>query len=209
MGRLFPLLRQAVGTGDDWNHWWMQKFNNYREIPKALDQVIELGCGPFTNVRLIRKRRTIRRIVCSDPLARDYVSFGGFWLAEAYRRGLVEVDFSPAEDLPFESASFDLVVMINVLDHVRDSDACLRSAERICRPGAYLILGQDLTSEDDIVRIGDDVGHPIRVDHVQLERALAGFVPVFTKILPREEGRNPEAHYGTFLMIGRKKSGNE
>lgn len=34
------------------------------------------------------------------------------------------------------------------------------------------------------------------------------FDPFFYSKLPREEGRNPKPHYGTYLYIGRKKKSN-
>jgi len=43
------------------------------------------------------------------------------------------------------------------------------------------------------------------LDHCGLDRVL---LPVFDvelrKVLSREEGRNPQAHYGTYLFIGKK-----
>jgi hypothetical protein len=50
----------------------------------------------------------------SAPLAPHYVHFPHAWLAEAYRSGRVIVDFHPAEECPYRSDFFDLVVMIFV-----------------------------------------------------------------------------------------------
>ncbi|MCX5641811.1 MAG: hypothetical protein NTY10_01000, partial [Candidatus Omnitrophica bacterium] len=33
---------------DDWNFWWMEKFDGYSFLPKRLDTAIEIGCGPFS-----------------------------------------------------------------------------------------------------------------------------------------------------------------
>src|SRR4029078_6672552 len=69
--------------GGDWNTWWAHHFEDYRFLPQRLESAIELGCGPYTNIRLITHGREIDRIVCSDPLIRDYLNFEGRWLAEA------------------------------------------------------------------------------------------------------------------------------
>lgn len=195
----------ANAVGDDWNEWWAQQFDNYAVVPGQLDNVIELGCGPYTNVRLISRGRTIQRIYCSDPLACHYAGFKNGWLASAYRNRQVLLDDHPAEELPFANGTFDLTIMINVLDHVRDAQLCLESATRITKAGGLFIFGQDLTDETDPGVALDDVGHPIMLDHCGLDRVL---LPVFDvelrKVLSREEGRNPQAHYGTYLFIGKK-----
>ena len=202
---LSSLARSLLGEGDDWNRWWQVHFENYSFVPPHVDRAVELGCGPFTNMRLMRPGRTFGSICCSDPLAGEYVRLRGTWLAEAYRQGIVAIDDHPAEEVPFPDDHFDLTVMINVLDHVRDLDMCVQNAIRITRPGGIFVLGQDLTDKADIERVGDDLGHPIRVDHRHLDELVStAFVPIMRKILDRHEGRNPEAHYGTYIFAGTK-----
>jgi SAM-dependent methyltransferase len=205
-----PLLRALNwhrARGDDWNHWWKSRFDGYRFLPSQLGDCIELGCGPYTNTRLILEGREASRVVCSDPLARSYITFSGRWLAEAYAAGVVEIDDHPIEESPFAPASFDLVVMINVLDHVRDADLCMRTAIELVRPEGYFVLAQDLSNEDDVARHPYDVGHPIRLRREDLEPYLQPLTTMLRKDLPREEGRNPRLHYGTLVYAGRKPTG--
>ena len=68
----YPILRPllaAVGskraTGDDWNLWWRDQLDGYRFLPDDLGDFIELGCGPYTNTRLILNGRTARRVVAA------------------------------------------------------------------------------------------------------------------------------------------------
>lgn len=201
------IVSPFLGWGDDWNLWWKDRFDGYSFLPDSLGDVLELGCGPFTNVRVMLAGRSFGQVHCSDPLARDYMNLRGTWLAEAARKGIVTIDHHPAEDCPYPSDRFDVTVMINVLDHVRDMELSLDNAIRVTKPGGILILGQDLTNQQDIARIGDDIGHPIRITHTDLDDALAlRFETIVRKILQREEGRNPPAHYGTYLFAGHKKS---
>ncbi len=192
-------------AGDDWNHWWAGQFEHYQCLPHTFDNVIELGAGPYTNIRVILEDRTASHVICSDPLVNEYLRFKGQWLAKMWQDGKVHVDDHPLEECPFASDYFDLVVVINVLDHCRDSLACIRQAARITKPKGYLVIGQDLTNLDDVQRIGDDIGHPIRIDHDTLDtQLLPSFRKVHYKILSREAGRNPSAHYGTYVFIGQK-----
>jgi SAM-dependent methyltransferase len=146
-----------------------------------------------------------KHVYCSDLLAKHYITFKGRWLTEAWERGDICNDDYPIEECPFAPNYLDLVVLINVLDHVRDIILCLRQAIRITKPEGYLVVGQDLSNMEDALRTGDDIGHLIRIDHGTLDRELMlHFDPLLHKILGREEGRNPLAHYGTYIFIGRE-----
>jgi SAM-dependent methyltransferase len=202
-----PVLRAVNwgrAWGDDWNQWWKARFDGYGFLPAELGECIELGCGPYTNTRLILENRSAGRVVCSDPLIRSYITFRGRWLAEAYSAGRVEIDDHPIEEAPFASESFDLVVMINVLDHVRDADLCMRKAIELIRPGGYFVLGQDLSDEQDLAQHPYDVGHPIRLKREDLDPYLEPLSTVLRKDLSREDGRDPRLHYGTLVYAGKK-----
>jgi SAM-dependent methyltransferase len=208
----WPVLRPALRAagwrrawGDDWNHWWADQFDGYRFLPDALGNYIELGCGPYTNTRLILRGRSARRVVCSDPLAETYLTFEDRWLATAHRRGRIEVDAHPIEELPYDAGSFDVVVLNNVLDHVRDADLCLQRATGLLRPGGIFIFGQDLSDDEDVRNHPHDVGHPIRLAREDVDPHLDGFDVLLRRDLPREAGREPRLHYATLVFAGRKR----
>jgi SAM-dependent methyltransferase len=206
---LRPVLRAAGwyrAWGDDWNHWWAEQFDGYTFLPPDLGDYIEVGCGPYTNTRVILGERTANRVVCSDPLIETYLSFKHRWLATAYRQGRVETDAHPIEELPFVPETFDTLVMINVLDHVQDADRCLEVVTGLLRPGGALILGQDLSDADDVRRHPKDTGHPIRLTLEDVECHLDGFEPILRKNLSRDAGRDPRLHYGTLVYAGAKLS---
>lgn len=194
-------------SGDDWNTWWCRQFEDYRLISSVLTNVIELGCGPYTNLRLLLKNRTARYVFCSDPLARHYVKLSGCWLQRRYAGGEILLDDHAIEECPYRDEYFDLVVLINVLDHVKDAWLCLDTAIRITKPGGQLVIGQDLTDAEDVARIGEDIGHPVRLRHTEIDARIGVTLRrQFYRILSREAGRNPRAHYGTYLLIGQKQA---
>lgn len=216
--RNFGLLRTLVrvflrrGIGNDSNLWWAEKFENYHYIPKNIYNCVEFGCGPFTNLRIIFKNRTAKYIFASDPLARHYINYSMFQLAKKWRSGEYLIDDHPLEEAPFASNFFDLVVCINVLDHVKKPDLCMTQLLRVLASGGILILGQDLTTESDLMKNESimqknkiDIGHPhIFPDHKYFLEYLHVLKPILNKVLTREEGRAPDWHSGTFIFAGIK-----
>lgn len=77
---------------------------------------------------------------------------------------------------------FDLVVMVNVLEHCMDSSRVLDAVFSSLAPGGILILSEK-THLDESVRIGllniYDVAHPIRVTKKAIEERLDGFEILF------------------------------
>ena len=213
--------QEAVGLGDDFNHWWAEAFGAYQAIRgMRLPDVLEVGCGPHTNVRLILPLIDSQRLWLEDPLIESYVRlkdvrrFARIFptsrpvtAATLQKTRQAVLLPEPLEELSLPDRSIDLVVCINVLDHVRDAELCLRQMQRVLRPRGVLVLGQDLSNAEDLESCPEswtDTGHPIKLDGDFLEGQLAGLTPLFKSILPREQGRNPRCHYGTYLLIARK-----
>jgi hypothetical protein len=44
------------------------------------------------------------------------------------------------------------------------------------------------------------------MDAAFLDTHLGDMIPLFQRILPREQGRNPRCHYGTCLFIGQNNT---
>jgi SAM-dependent methyltransferase len=195
--------------GDDWNQWWKRQFDNYSFLPTTVDNAIEVGCGPYTNIRHILPHCSTNHLFLSDPLIKTYVKFQLAFTADAYKKGFSILDDHPLEEIPYRNDYFDLTVMINVLDHVRDASLCMKNIIDITKPGGWLIIGQDLTNEEDLEVLAKDrglVGHPIKIAHDWFDTYLNnGFAPALYKVLERSEGREPENHYGTLIFAGRKQ----
>ena len=194
--------------GDDWNYWWMEQFENYIMLPKSVERALEIGCGPYTNIRLISKICKIKEIYCCDPLIDAYISFKLTWLSTAASRKKIRISNDKCENLTFDDNYFDLIVCINVLDHVQNADKCLKEMIRLAKQDGFIVFGQDLSDEEDLSNriVCDDIGHPIKIHHTTLDVILDDVCECrLKKILPRDKGRNPIAHYGTYIFIGQKK----
>lgn len=129
----------------------------------------------YTNVRLILENTKIEHLFLNDPLIKTYVKFKQTFIRAMYDGKFCIFDDHPIEELPFKKNYFDLTIMINVLDHVKNANLCMLNAIKITRKGGYLIIGQDLTNEFDIKNYEDllkDIGHPIRLDQKWLDGFL-------------------------------------
>ena len=119
---------------------------------------------------------------------------------------MCSLDSHPLEELPFRDANFDLAVMINVLDHVRDATACMENLMRIIKPGGLVIIGQDLSRDEDTDALLADkglVGHPIKLHEDWFTPWIERCEPIIHKTLQRGDGRNDDKHYATLLFVGR------
>jgi SAM-dependent methyltransferase len=195
--------------GDDRNFWWKKHFDDYSFLPSSVENAIEVGCGPYTNVRLMVPHCRFSHLVLSDPLIRTYVGFKLTFVSEMYRQAACMLDDHPLEELPFRANYFELVVMINVLDHVQNAGRCLQNVIDILKPGGLLILGQDLTNEEDLKVLQRDPGlpgHPIKLDEHWFEPFLSRFEPRLKKVLSRDQSYEPHQHYGALIFAGRKAS---
>ena len=96
------------------------------------DRVLDCGCGMGFYLMAMQKLRRLRLV--GLDVDRDR-------LAWAEREGIdAELVLGDAEDLPFADASFDKVLMSEVLEHLRDDRAALREVVRVLRPGGVLAI---------------------------------------------------------------------
>lgn len=224
-------IRSVIEAQDDWNIWWKRKFDNYRVLKgKNFKRTLEVGCGPFTNLRLILPLIKTDEIYLEDPLLQSYMDFRAPVPAVSRLRRIlgqpapqtepvyiqslfkdtarrVHITSAPLEELPWRDSLVDLVVCINVLDHVYDYASCMEQMDRVLKRGGIFVFGQDLSNEEDFQQAPDswkDIGHPIKLDEQELDKHLKNYQPLFKKVLPRKAGRNPVAHYGTYLLIAKK-----
>lgn len=206
--------KSEAGSGDDYNTWWAKNFNNYEDIAgMRFDNVLEVGCGPHTNVRIIRPKVFNSRLFLEDPLIREYLNHRQilFWkktpLQTLAALPSTEITSHPLENLPYRDGMMDLVICINVLDHVSNFPACMYEMNRVLSKGGVIVIGQDLTNATDFEECPEtmtDVGHPIKVDLQTLGAWTLGYGKLFERVLSREEGRNPRCHYATYLGILQK-----
>ena len=105
-------------------------------------RLLDIGCGTGANLPVLREK-------LGDSGQLFGMDFSP--LALQFARGVLEVENSSArapirllqgdaQELPLRENSFDVVTMMDVLEHLRDDDRALREVWRVLRPGGALIL---------------------------------------------------------------------
>ncbi|MGH9424640.1 MAG: methyltransferase domain-containing protein, partial [Thermoanaerobaculia bacterium] len=164
---------------DDRNVEHSDGFGGYAALEgRRFMHAIELGCGPFTNLRIIAGHCAIECCSLLDPLIDDYLkhphcsydrhslrtgetqlnailsrSLPGRALRRVVRAvapGLLtrclpvaEILSIPIEEMPV-SPAYDLVVMLNVLEHCYDASVIFDKILAILQPGGVFVFHDKL-----------------------------------------------------------------
>ena len=121
-------------------------------VPLARGRVLEIGIGTGLNLEHYDKSR-IEKVVGLDPglemhrLARKRVAKAGV---------PVELVGLSAEQIPFEAAAFDTVVVTYTLCTIPDPVAALREMRRVLKPDGVLIFCEHGRAPDASVRRWQD-----------------------------------------------------
>jgi SAM-dependent methyltransferase len=202
-------LQRAAGMTDDRNYFHEETFEGYKALEgKPLESVIELGCGPFTNIRLIEKvLPTLKDITLLDPLASTYITSQPNCTYKDHKvnEKNVKVVTSSIEDFEVND-KYDLVVMINVLEHCFSMPKIFDKINSMMEPGGYFVYADVQFDYDTIVKISRskyNSGHPLRATKEYINNILTNnFEAVFSTTFEEEvAGEHAEELY----FVGFKK----
>lgn len=112
-------------------------------IEKAAGSVLEVGAGTGRN--LVHYDGGIESLVLTEP---EPAMLRRLQRKTTEQAPLAKVLRAPAEDLPFEDASFDTVVATLVLCGVDDQQRSIREIRRVLRPGGQLLFLEHVRSDD-------------------------------------------------------------
>lgn len=127
--------------------------------------ILEIGCSPSADIHLLHQAR-LR--VGLDPLA-------GEW-KDLYREGTSNT-VGVSEYLPFGDEAFDVVLCLNVIDHVQNPAATLTEAQRVLKAGGALLLSSHAYATPRMVRrsLGlIDRPHPHHFSGAELSALISG-----------------------------------
>jgi SAM-dependent methyltransferase len=117
-------------------HWWWRSrerillymIRSYALTPTPnLCSILDVGCGPGL---FFRQLATLGRVSGSEPS-----------LPDTYTTPYGTVYHHPVQDTTvFPDESYDLVLLLDVLEHVTDDRGLLEAALRVVRPGGHLLI---------------------------------------------------------------------
>lgn len=122
-----------------------------RELDRGFGRALEIGAGTGYFSLTLLQAGTIREAVCTDISPGMLATLR----ANAERLGLaVETAATDAESLPFEDASFDLVLGHAILHHVPDLDRAFAEFHRVLKPGGTVVFaGEPSRYGDRLARV--------------------------------------------------------
>lgn len=118
-------------------HWWFvarskilaEVIRRYVPLPPE-PNILEIGCGPGHNLGMLGRFGPVE--ACElDPVARDTAT---------RRLGRPVVEGRLPDAIPFNDGSYDLVALLDVLEHVDDDAGSLRRIRELLKPGGSLLL---------------------------------------------------------------------
>lgn len=118
------------------SHWWfkgrrciLEKVLNDLSLPSKA-QILEMGCGTGGNLSLLSQYGEVFGVELDD-FARNYV----------LKRHIAPVlPGSLPHDIPYQDNFFDLIVLLDVLEHVEEDGLSLVEIYKKQKPGGYLLI---------------------------------------------------------------------
>lgn len=198
-------LKKGIKTGNDRNDYHYMQFNQYKDISSIeFNSMLEIGCGPFTNSRIVAKVCKINSCSLLDPLILDYLKHpfcyynNNFLYSEYFsilgkivrktvpklfklylnllskKTKVNKILAAPAEQIALDT-KYDLISMINVIEHCYDAELVFQNILNIGNKGSYFIFEDKFYDHqliEESLKTGYDAAHPLKVDRKIIEKFL-------------------------------------
>ena len=179
-------MLNGIQENDDRNYEHLERFENYDIVPFSnIRSFIELGCGPFTNTRLIIDKFSDNcDIHLLDPLIDKYKNHPNcFYKNSKYKNKTLNTINCSIESLNI-NIKYDCVLINNVLEHCYDINLIFKKIIDILNKNGILIFSDVCFSKSSIEELVEktyDAGHPIRVSKNSIDLFLQNFISLYNK----------------------------
>lgn len=232
---------------DDRNEDHAREFEGYKVLRgMSFKHAMEIGCGPFTNLRILASQCEVARCTLLDPLIASYLELpncrytrqilycdsrltrllGKNRIARVGRgllrrtlpsalrslRRTVSVEAlvsSPIESFDAGKTRFDLIVMMNVIEHCYDINLVFARLLSIAQPDAVLVFADKYYDPKVVSSLLDEryyeAGHPLMVGKNIVDGFLsANFDTKFRRIAKKRLRHLPLlSRYEAIYFIGK------
>lgn len=169
--------------------WYVQ-----RELRRLLgayppDQpvrVLDAGTGFGQYAYFIAKTFPNARVLAVD-VKRDYLENARRFIEKTSQARQVAFAYEDLTDLQTEGP-FDLILSVDVMEHIEDDRAVFRGFERVLRPGGHVVIntpsdlgGSDVQAEGDTSFIEEHVRDGYNLGDLQAKLREAGLEPVMSR----------------------------
>lgn len=117
------------------NHWW---WRGRREIlrqyilPKPKMRILDIGCGTGETLSFLQEFLD-RPVLHGVDTSKTAINF-------AIKRGHANITLIDAKQLPFPDKYFDYILLLDVLEHIKDDTEALLEAKRVLKKGGKIIV---------------------------------------------------------------------
>ncbi len=146
-------------------------------------RICDIGCGVFRWDSMLAEEVSYTGIDAEEDIVRYNQ---GHFAHEFYKKNIEE------DSLQDIGGSFDLVIMLAVIEHFRQPDAVLRKLQSILSPQGIIVLTTPHPCGDSILNLGARIGlfsNDKRTHHTLLNRRLLGEISLSAGFRVREYRR--------------------
>lgn len=146
-----------------------------KRVGRLSGRVLEIGTGKGRF--LVQLARKAEKVVTVDPNEAEQ-KFAKLNTAHKRVRHKIRFVVADGADLPFADASFDAVVSVNALHHIRNLPGVLREALRVIKPNGKIVLS-DFNAHG--FRIMDRIHRAEGRIHEHLKYDVASIIGLFRR----------------------------
>lgn len=128
-------ITNPIPLESDFNWWWYKAKNNYLKeltklyVPKNNNlNILEIGPGLGNNLSILNQFGDVDILEVEEEFI-NYNMENNRELFRNFFRSLDSIDLK-----------YDLVILLDVLEHIKDTDMFLGKIKKICRDGSHLIV---------------------------------------------------------------------
>jgi len=115
-------------------HWWWagrQELVKNLLTPEQPKKILDIGCGTGETLTYLKTQFPKTQMQGID-LSPEAVKF-------TLKRGH-KAKKSAATKLPFKDNTFDAILLLDVIEHIKDDYAVIKEAKRVLKPGGVIVL---------------------------------------------------------------------